>query len=135
MLKPRQLKIVLIDDNEHLRTSLQQLLVDLGHSVHGSATGEFGLELVRDHQPDILICDIALEGSMNGYGVARAIRLNTSLNRVFLAALSGNSSQEDRERSARAGFDRHVAKPASGAEITDLLDEAWRYRVRLSAPG
>ena len=133
-IKPKQLKIVVIDDNLHLRTSLAAVLGDLGHVVQVGATAEEGLQLARDSQPDLVICDIALQSEMNGYGVARAMRLNTRLATTFLVALSGNSSQEDRMRSANAGFDRHVAKPAAIDDIQGLLDDAWLHKLRRTRP-
>jgi CheY-like chemotaxis protein len=134
-LKPKQLSIVLIDDNLHLRTSLSKVLADMGHDVQSGATAEAGLQLAREHAPDLVICDIALQSEMNGYGVARTMRLNTRLASTFLVALSGNSSQEDRERSANAGFDRHLAKPAAIDDIQGLLDDAWLHKLRRSRQG
>jgi CheY-like chemotaxis protein len=134
-LKPKQLSIVLIDDNLHLRTSLAKVLADMGHDVEAAATAEAGLQLARERQPDLVICDIALQSEMNGYGVARTIKLNTRLASTFLVALSGNSSQEDRERSASAGFDRHLAKPAAIDDIQGLLDDAWLHKLRRSRQG
>jgi CheY-like chemotaxis protein len=134
-LKTKQLSIVLIDDNLHLRTSLAKVLADMGHDVEAAATAEAGLQLARERQPDLVICDIALQSEMNGYGVARTIKLNTRLASTFLVALSGNSSQEDRERSASAGFDRHLAKPAAIDDIQGLLDDAWLHKLRRSRQG
>ena len=129
-MKTKVLRIVIIDDNMHLLSSLEQLLTMLGHSVFDASTPESGIALALERRPNLLICDISLQGSMNGYGVARMLRMNAALAGTFLVALSGNSQQDDREKSAQAGFDRHVAKPASLADIKGILDEALLHQLR-----
>ena len=131
-MKIKALKIVIIDDNLHLRTSLEKLLTILGHTVFMASTAEAGMDLVKAHCPGLLICDISLQGAINGYGVARMRRLDTtvSIAGTYFVALSGNHQQQDREKSLQAGFDRHVAKPASLADIKDIIDHTLRHRLR-----
>jgi len=71
-------------------------------------------------RPDLVLCDIGLPG-MDGYAVARAFRADPGLAHVRLVALSGYARPEDLERSAEAGFERHVAKPASLDALEDLI--------------
>lgn len=129
------LAIVAIDDNRRLLTSLELLLVTLGHTVRTAATGEEGVCLVRESPADLVICDIDLRGPVNGYSVARTLRLYKSLRPTFLAALTGNSQQHDREKSAAAGFNRHVAKPASLNDIEMLVADARLYCLRNARRG
>ncbi len=129
-MKTKALKIVVIDDNLHLLSSLEKLLKTLGHTVFGATTAEAGMQLVQQCRPSLLICDIALQGAINGYGVARMLRMNTAVGGAFFVAMSGNSTQEDREKSVQAGFDRHVAKPASLADINGVIDAAWIHQLR-----
>ncbi len=56
---------------------------------------------------------------MDGYEVARRLRQQPRLERVVLAALTGWGQQEDRRRTAEAGFDHHVVKPP----VPKALDE------------
>lgn len=133
-MKNKALNIVIIDDNQHLLASLENLLTILGHTVFAASTAEAGMQLVQERRPGMLFCDIALQGKINGYGVARMLRMNAAVAGAFFVALSGNSTQEDREKSVQAGFDRHVAKPASLADISGVLDAAWIHQLR-QAPG
>jgi CheY-like chemotaxis protein len=71
-------------------------------------------------RPDVVLCDIGLPG-LDGYGVAREIRLNPTTARVRLLALTGYGEDEDRRRSSEAGFDAHLVKPADPAELSRLL--------------
>jgi CheY-like chemotaxis protein len=68
-----------------------------------------------------VLCDIGLPG-LDGYGVARNIRLNPTTAHVRLLALTGYGSDEDRERSSEAGFDEHLVKPADPEKLLKLLE-------------
>ena len=129
----QSMKIVIIDDEKNLLASLDTLLSSLGHSVSTSATGEHGIALTQAVVPDMVICDIAMHGGVNGYGVVRSLRLNHSFAKTFIVALSGNCQQEDYEKSTRAGFDRHIAKPVSMEKLHLLMDDAWRHKLRHAA--
>ncbi|GAC1422480.1 MAG: response regulator [Burkholderiaceae bacterium] len=129
MLSERPLKIVVVDDNKAVLESLRALIETLGQTVYPSSTGEYAIELARERRPDLLICDIGLEGDINGYGVARTLRLNRDLQKTLLVSLSGNDQQEDRDRSMKAGFNKHVGKPISTQQIKNLIDEAWVRKI------
>jgi CheY-like chemotaxis protein len=58
---------------------------------------------------------------MDGYEVARRLRQQPGLDRVVLAALTGWGQQEDRRRSAEAGFDHHLVKPPDLKALETLV--------------
>ncbi len=58
---------------------------------------------------------------LNGFEAARAVRTQAWSHGLVLVALSGWGQEEDRQRSAEAGFDLHLVKPVEFAAITKLL--------------
>ena len=58
---------------------------------------------------------------MDGYEVARRMRQQPGLEKVVLAALTGWGQQEDRRRTADAGFDHHLVKPPEPQVLEGLL--------------
>ena len=58
---------------------------------------------------------------MDGYGVARRIRQQPGLENIVLAALTGWGQQEDRRRSAEAGFNHHLVKPPEPEAVASVL--------------
>ena len=58
---------------------------------------------------------------MDGYEVARRLRQQPGLEKVVLVALTGWGQQEDRRRSAEAGFDHHLVKPPEPKALESLL--------------
>jgi CheY-like chemotaxis protein len=121
------LSIVLIDDNQALLKSMDALVTMLGHQVLCAGTGEYGIEIVCARRPDLVICDISLAGEVNGYGVARSLRLNRNFN-SYLVAFSGFSSAVDCERALKAGFDKLIAKPANISCLVDLFELVSQQR-------
>ena len=106
----RPLRILVADDNDDGRELLMYLLTADGHTVAQAPDGRTAIETATAFQPDVVILDIGMPG-MNGYTVAQTLRKNEDTSSVVLVALSGLGQQEDKARSAAAGFDRHFTKP------------------------
>lgn len=122
-------RVLIIEDNVDAADSLREVL-ELGDGaveVEVAYTGIEGLEKARTFRPDIVLCDIGLPG-MDGYAVAHAIRADPELNTASLIALSGYASAADVEKSRRAGFDRHVAKPPRLEALESLMAELMSQR-------
>ncbi|WP_164102852.1 CHASE3 domain-containing protein [Candidatus Laterigemmans baculatus] len=119
--------VLVIDDVRDAILPVRVLLGRHGHTVIDAGDGRAGLELARQKQPDIILCDIGLPGGMNGFDVARAVRQDPKLQHTYLVALSGHSQPRDREEAREAGFDYHLAKPISKAMLDELLLRAPRF--------
>jgi CheY-like chemotaxis protein len=78
------------------------------------------LEITKRGVPDLVFLDIGMPG-MDGYEVARRLRQQPGLEKVLVAALTGWGQQEDRRRSAEAGFDYHLVKPVEPKTLESLL--------------
>ncbi len=113
-------RILIIEDNVDSAQSLREALELGGHEVTIASTGSEGIARAREFKPEVVLCDIGLVG-MDGYEVARLFRAEAALKGVFLVALTGYASPDDQQRSAQAGFERHLAKPPSLEELEQLL--------------
>ncbi|MEJ7806735.1 MAG: ATP-binding protein, partial [Telluria sp.] len=116
----RSLRVVIADDNQDAALALGQLLSLQGHSVHVVHDGDAALQLMRTFAPDIMILDIGMP-VMNGYEVARAVRLAALPAAPVLIALTGWGTDKDRARATEAGFDYHFTKPGKSSEIAALF--------------
>src|SRR5262249_16999005 len=101
--------ILVVEDNEDLRTSLCSLLTMLGHRVIGVADGRSALAIANRIKPRVVLVDIGLPG-MDGYEVARQLRGAHPTGLRFVA-LTGYGQESDRVRSQAAGFEAHLTKP------------------------
>jgi len=115
-------RVLIIEDNEDSRETLQLFLEGCGHHVDAAEDGVTGVARAIELKPDILLVDIGLPG-MDGYGVARHVRevLGQS---VYLVALTGYGQPEDRRLALEAGFDVHFTKPVRIEAVEQLLSRA-----------
>lgn len=99
---------------------LALLLQFSGYDVQTAHDGLSALQAIDDYQPAVALLDIGMPG-MDGYEVARRVRERPELKDVVLVALTGWGQEEDRRRSAQAGFDRHLVKPVDPEVLQGLL--------------
>jgi signal transduction histidine kinase/CheY-like chemotaxis protein len=119
---PRSRRVLLVEDNDDIRESFEELLEACGHVVYTAVDGPSGVALALSSRPELALVDIGLP-VMNGYEVARAIRASLG-DEVVLAALTGYGQPEDRARALAAGFDVHLTKPVS----LDAVNALFRAR-------
>ena len=122
-LPPRSGKrLLVVDDNQDAADSLAMLLRLQGHEVRVAYSGMAALEMTKTYTPDVVFMDIGMPG-MDGYEAARRIREQPGLGKVVLAALTGWGQQEDRRRTAEAGFNHHLVKPPEPKAVESVLAE------------
>ncbi len=119
-------RVLIIEDNEDAAQSLRDVLELLGgHEVRVAHDGPAALQLAATSRPDLVFLDIGMP-DMDGYEVARRLRKTPGLENVVLAALTGWGQQEDRRRTAEAGFDHHLVKPPEPKALESLLSDLAR---------
>jgi len=118
---PTPCRVLVVDDNEDGRQMLRALCELDGHQVTEAADGLEAVERVFADRPDIAFVDIGLP-EIDGYEVARRVRAQAG-QPIRLIALSGYGSAEHRERAFEAGFDDHIAKPITHAQLRGCLAE------------
>ena len=116
----RPLSIVLVEDNDDIRESMQEFLVELGHAVATAADGGRGLDLILQQKPDVAIVDVGLP-TLDGYQVASKVRETMGGGAPRMVAMTGYGQEADRRRAREAGFDRHLVKPAEMNDIIAVL--------------
>jgi two-component system CheB/CheR fusion protein len=114
------MKVLVVDDNRDAADSLSLLLGLEGHEARTAYSGAAALDLAREQRPDVILLDLGMPG-MDGYEVARALRLDPEMAGTTLVALTGWGQDEDRKRSEAAGFDRHLTKPVAFDALRRLL--------------
>jgi PAS domain S-box-containing protein len=118
-------RVLVVEDNADAAEMLQLLLETRGHEVAVAGDAPEALERLRGGGADVILCDLGLPGT-SGFELARAIREDAALREVSLVALTGYGQPEDRRRTAAAGFDAHLVKPVSVADLERVLRELPR---------
>jgi CheY-like chemotaxis protein len=122
---PETRRILLFEDNQDAAQSMKILLKHLGYEVELAFSGPDGVTAARTRIPDVVICDIGLPG-LDGFGVARALRLEPRTRDIYLIAQSGYGQPEDLRKATDAGFDLHLLKPVSFTQLANSLKSSGR---------
>jgi signal transduction histidine kinase/DNA-binding response OmpR family regulator len=104
-------RILVVDDLAASAETLMTLLEMEGFEVRVAHEGHEALDIAREFRPQVVLLDIGLPG-MNGFEVAQGLRSQPESREALLIALTGYGEAESRSRSAQAGFDFHMVKPA-----------------------
>lgn len=118
------LRVLIADDNCDAAESLALLLALEHHDVHVATDGASALALAARVHPQVAVLDIGMPG-LDGYEVARRLRLEPGGSEMLIVALTGWGQQEDRRKALAAGFDRHYTKPID-PDILIACMNAWR---------
>jgi CheY-like chemotaxis protein len=120
-------RILVADDNHDAAEALSLQLQLAGHDVRTAHDGVEALAVAEAFEPDIVLLDLGMP-KMDGYEVARQVRMRPQGRRVKLIALTGWGQQQDRDRTSAAGFDAHLVKPVAEAHLFRALATAVQTR-------
>jgi CheY-like chemotaxis protein len=101
------------------------MLEILGQQTRQAHDGNKALEVAAEYQPDLVFMDIGLPG-ISGHEAASRLRRDLGMTQVYMVALSGYGTEEDRRKSLYAGFDSHLVKPLDPAALPGILAAAGR---------
>lgn len=103
-------RILLIEDNEQNRYLAAFLMQARGWEMVHAEDGPSGIALAGQVDPALILLDIQLPG-MDGYAVARALRLDPALAAIPIVAVTSYAMPGDRERCLAAGCNGYIEKP------------------------
>ena len=121
--------IMIVDDNVDAAELLASLLDSLGHRVAVAESSAEALASPLKTAAQIFILDIGMPG-MDGFELARCLRMDPSTKDAVLIALTGYGQAHDQVLSRAAGFEHHFVKPIDIDALTKVLDDArWVERT------
>jgi len=115
-----QKKILIVDDEVHIKMLLEQTLEELedefGVELLTASDGEEGLELIQKERPDLVFLDIMMP-KMNGYEVCRIVMEDESLKDIKIILLTAKGQEVDRKQGLELGAKMYMTKPFDPDEI------------------
>jgi signal transduction histidine kinase/ActR/RegA family two-component response regulator len=113
-------RVLVVDDNVDAAQTVADLLELWGHEPHTAHHGPAALRLADEIRPQVILLDIGLP-EMDGYEIARRLREGKAASGAFLVAVTGYGQEDDRRRTAEAGFHEHLIKPVEPEALQCLL--------------
>lgn len=107
------MKILIVDDEPHLRTLIQQALEELeddGVDLLTAGNGEEALETIREEQPNLVFLDVMMP-KQNGFDVCNAVKKELGLSHIHVILLTAKGQEFDRQRGHEVGADLYMTKP------------------------
>ncbi len=115
--------ILVVDDDDSIRSLLEQELGDAGYLIEQASNGKEALARIRQHKPDLVILDVMMP-EMNGFDVAAILKNDPNTMDIPIIVLS---IVQDKARGFRIGVDRYLTKPIDTAqlftEVGSLLEQ------------
>jgi signal transduction histidine kinase/ActR/RegA family two-component response regulator len=117
------LRILVVEDSEDIREAITAMLEELGAQVRGASDGVEGLEAVRNHRPDVVLCDLVMP-VMDGFEFIKRVHAAAADQRPPVIAITGLGSAANRQRTRRAGFHARLDKPFARRDLVVAIKTA-----------
>lgn len=109
-------RILVVDNTEHFRLYLLDLLTEIGHYVVTARDGQEAFRLAQEWVPDLVITDILLP-RIDGIHLCQQIKANPRLSRVPVITITSLKNDEYRVHGHRAGVDLFMSKPIQAEDL------------------
>src|SRR5574337_1023829 len=106
-------KILIVDDEAHIRMLIVQTLEELaenGVELLTADNGQDALELIKTQRPELVLLDVMMP-KMNGFDVCRAVKRDLGLAQVHIIMLTAKGQELDRQKGQDVGADVYMTKP------------------------
>jgi DNA-binding NarL/FixJ family response regulator len=127
-------RILIIEDETRTRENLALILRMEGYEAVTAAHGREGLELARQENPDLILCDVTMP-ALDGFQVLAALRADAATASIPFIFLTAKSDRADHRAGMTLGADDYLSKPASAEEVLAAVESRLIRLTQLqSAP-
>jgi DNA-binding response OmpR family regulator len=123
------MRILIIEDSDSIRRMLEALVAARGFEVTAVRSGAKGLEFAFETVPDVVLLDLNLTGSYDGFEVCRRLRANVLTRVVPIVIITAMDDSESKRRAVEVGASAYYTKPFSPTALLKEID-SFRRRQR-----
>ena len=120
-----QQKILIVDDEAHIRMLIEQTLEELedeGVEFLTAENGEIALEIIQEEKPNLVFLDVMMP-KMNGMEVCRRVKKELGMEEVYIVLLTAKGQELDRLKGQEVGADVYMTKPFDPEVILNKAKE------------
>lgn len=121
------MRILIVEDSDSIRKMIEALVSARGHQVEAVPTGAKGVEAANARVPDVILLDLNLPGSIDGFEVTARLRADDKTKHVPILIISAMDDASSKRRALEAGANAYYVKPFSP---TALLKEIEGLKSR-----
>lgn len=115
-------RVLVVDDRPEIRRLVSLTLGHTQYEVEEACDGETALDAVRRMRPHLVVLDLMMPGSMNGYDVCWAVKSDLDLSDTRVLLLTARGQEEDKAAGNMVGADAYVVKPFSPLDLISRVD-------------
>jgi len=114
--------ILIVDDSRTIQFSLRNMLQQAGYQILEARNGENGIELAREHKPDLIFMDVVMPG-MTGFQATRALRKHQETSEIPIIVMSGNEQATEKFWVIKIGANDFMTKPFQRKTVFEKLEK------------
>lgn len=118
-------KILIVDDEEHIRELLRYNLKKEGYKIFCAENGKEALEIAKEKKPTLILLDVMLP-QMDGYDVCKEIRKDNSISTTPIIMITAKGEELDKVLGLELGADDYITKPFSIRELIARIKAVLR---------
>ncbi|MFT6369286.1 MAG: two-component system alkaline phosphatase synthesis response regulator PhoP [Maribacter sp.] len=118
-------KVLIVDDEPHIRMLIEQTLEDLedeGVELLMAENGEQALQIIEKERPNLVFLDVMMP-KMNGMEVCQKVKKELHLTEVYIILLTAKGQEVDRQKGLDMGADKYMTKPFDPDEMLSIAEE------------
>lgn len=120
-------RVLIADDIQQNRELLEAYLADEGYEILMASDGQQTMQLVDQHQPDLILLDIMMP-RMSGYEVCSQIKGDPARRGILVLIVTALNEAGDIEKAVNAGCDDFLTKPVNRLELRTRVRSLLRVR-------
>jgi DNA-binding LytR/AlgR family response regulator len=125
-------KVLVIEDDKDVRENIHTLLSEEGYEVYSCESGEKGIKAAKEQLPDIIVCDILMNG-MDGYAVLAELSKFKNTRAIPFIYLTAKVERDDIRRGMQLGADDYLFKPFKADELLQSIKARLKKKEALKA--
>lgn len=114
-------RILIVEDQADIRKLIRLTLSSSHWDVFEAASGEEGLQQVRDLRPDLVLLDVMMPGLIDGFEVCERLKKDPEFASTPIVLLTAHGQASDIERGKLVGADGYLTKPFSPLKLVDIV--------------
>ncbi len=123
-------KILIVEDDQDLRQTLQMHLELLGYDSILAENGKEAVDLATSQVPDLILMDLIMP-VMDGLQATRLIREHPNTESTPIIAMTAKVTSENKIECLQSGCDGHIAKPFTSKQLASIIEKLLKQKGSL----
>jgi DNA-binding response OmpR family regulator len=128
------MRILIIEDADSIRHMIEALLTARGHAVVAVSNGVRGIDAALAAAPDVILLDLHLPGTLDGFEVCRKLREHAPTREVPIIVISAMTDERSKQRAVEAGTTAYYTKPFSPTALLKEIESIPGKQRQRSKP-